>query len=49
MLGGFLALAWPDLHRNGLSSLFEASGRESGKNGKGVVGFVALVVMALVD
>ena len=47
MVGGFLAIAWPDLQRNGLSSLFESSGRESGKNARAVLGFVTLAVMAL--
>ena len=47
MLGGILAISWPDLHRNGLSSFFEASGRGSRKDAKAVVGFVTLVVVAL--
>ena len=46
MLGGFLAIAWPDLQRYGLATFFE-SARASGKTIKPVVGFATLVVVAL--
>jgi succinate dehydrogenase/fumarate reductase cytochrome b subunit len=46
MLGGFLAVAWPDLQRYGLASFFE-SARASGKTIKPLKGFAILVVVAL--
>ena len=46
MLGGFLAIAWPDLQRDGLATFFE-SAQASGKSIKPVVGLATLTVVAL--
>ena len=44
MLGAFLAIAWPNLRREGLESLLEISGRGSGK---ALAVIITLVVVAL--
>ena len=47
MLGGFLAIAWPDLQRYGLANFLESSGRASGRTIKAIIGLATLTVVAL--